>query len=360
MQRSNDRRIGRHEEERDDRVVERFGRDIMRFSLRTRKRWLDRAVAYWRSRGFPYPELSKSQIEADVNALKRVKPEQILVGRRALASTVGLRLANAYHPQIWEIRRHGRSAVDCFLDDQRLRAALEKSARFYPNRRCWNAQCLRSVLRFQHRSRVSNFRPAVARALYQRYSPEGGRLLDFSAGFGGRLLGSLTLNRHYVGIDPAVRQFQGLQRMASALTGLAIGTAEIIRGCAEDLLPALPGRAFDAVLSSPPYFDTEEYDSSIHQSCHRFGSYVDWREGFLRPVIEHGCRLLRPGATCLLNVKDQPGYPIATDAERMFPRSYHRGVVLRLLVPALPHLRAKSACVYRWEPILVMRRPARR
>jgi len=303
--------------------------------------------------------LTRSQIEADVRALRRVEPHQVLVDQHATASTVGLRLANAYHPQIWEIRRHGRSAVDCFLDDHRLRAALEKSARFYPNRRCWNAQCVRSVLRFQHRSRVSNFRPAVARALYQRFSPEGGRVLDFAAGFGGRLLGALTLSRHYTGIDPALRQVEGLRWMTADLADLATGTAEIVKGCAEDLLPLLPARAYDAILSSPPYFDTEEYDSAAEQSCHRYGTYSDWLEGFLAPVIEQGCRLLRPGGVFLLNVKDQPGRPIARDARRLVPRSFRRGRALRLMMPALPHLRANKACAYLWEPILVWRRPRR-
>lgn len=148
-------------------IVERFGRDYLRLSRRSQGRWLDRAFDYWRGCGFPYPQLSLPQIEADVLALRRVQPAMVLVDGRATVSTVGLRLANAYHPQIWEIRRHGRSALDCFLDDQRLRRALEKSARLYPNRRCWNAQCVRSILRIHHRSRVSNFRPAVARALYR-------------------------------------------------------------------------------------------------------------------------------------------------------------------------------------------------
>ena len=174
------------------------------------------------------------------------------MGSRATARTVGLRLANAYHPQILAIRRHGGSPVYFFLDDRRLRDALKKSARFYPNRRCWNAQCLRSVLRFRHRSRVSSFRPAVARALYQRFSPDRARLLDFAAGFGGRLLGALTLSRHYGGIDPAARQVEGSLRMAADLARLTIGTPEIMSGCAEELLPLLTGGAFDAILSSPP------------------------------------------------------------------------------------------------------------
>ena len=142
--------------------------------------------------------------------------------------------------------------------------------------------------------------------------------------------------------------------MAADLANLTIGSAEVMSGCAEDLLPLLPGRAYDAILSSPPYFNTEEYESSTQQSCHRYASYTDWREGFLRPVVEQGCRLLRPGGFFLLNVKDQTGRPIATDAGRIFPRSYRRCFALRLMLPALPHLRANNSCVYLWEPILVM------
>ena len=76
--------------------------------------------------------------------------------------------------------------------------------------------------------------------------------------------------------------------MAADLANLTIGSAEVMSGCAEDLLPLLPGRAYDAILSSPPYFNTEEYESSTQQSCHRYASYTDWREGFLRPVVEQG------------------------------------------------------------------------
>ena len=338
-------------------VLDRFGRDLLRLSERSRQRLLGHAFAYWRRRGFPYPEVSSRELESDVAALRRVVPERVLVGNEATASTVGLRLANAYHPQIWEIPRHGRSAVDCFGDDRRLRLALIKAVHFYADRRCWNARCLRAVLRIHHRSRVANFRPAVARALYARYSNDGGRLLDFSAGFGGRLLAALTLNRQYIGIDPAVRQVAGLRRMAADLEQRSSGSSEIIGGCAEDILPLLPGKSHDLILSSPPYFDTEEYDSSPPQSCHRYQSYADWCEGFLQPIIEQGCRVLKPGAYFLINVKDQPGCPIATDARRFFPRSYRPKPTIRLLLSALPHIRAGNGSVYRWEPILVLRRP---
>ena len=68
-------------------------------------------------------------------------------------------------------------------------------------------------------------------------------------------------------------------------------------------------------------------------------------------------RLETGGAYFLINVKDQPGCPIATDARRFFPRSYRPKPTIRLLLSALPHIRAGNGSVYRWEPILVLRRP---
>jgi SAM-dependent methyltransferase len=339
-------------------ILERLGRDVQRLSRRSQERWLSRAFAYWRRRGFPYPELTTRAVEVEWSALQRIEPSAVFQNRYATASTVGLRLANAFHPQIWEIRCHGRSALDCFNDDRILRHALAKSLHFYPHRRCWNAQCVRSVLRFHHRSRVSNFRPAVARALYMRYSCDGQRILDFAAGFGGRMLAALTLRRTYCGIDPAWQQVAGLQRMSTALAPRSFAQALVLRGCAEELLPAFLSRSFDLILTSPPYFNTERYDLAPDQSCRRYTHYAEWRERFLRVVIEHGCRVLRPGGRFLLNVKDRPGMPIASDARRMFPRAFRAETELRLLLPALPHCRAANGRVYHWEPILVLRRPA--
>jgi hypothetical protein len=257
---------------------------------------------------------------------------------------------------MWEIPCHGRSCIDSFENDDVLLKAIRKAYRFYPNRRCWNAQCMRSLMRFAHRSRVSNFRPSVARALYERYSPQGGRVLDFSAGFGGRLLGALSLCRHYVGIDPSPQQMRGLREMTRCLRHVSRCQVTLLENSAEDVLPRLPGDSFDLVFTSPPYYRTERYDRSNGQSWIRYRSYRKWREGFLATVIGHGCRVLQPGGYFLLNVKDTPEWPIASDAKALFPPDFRLLSVLRYLLPAQPHYRSDSSRLYRWEPILVFRR----
>jgi SAM-dependent methyltransferase len=115
------------------------------------------------------------------------------------------------------------------------------------------------MMRVHHRLRIANFRPVAAKAIIRQLSGARARVLDFGAGFGGRLLGALALNRRYIAIDPARRQVRGLNRMVRALSGIAPGIADVRQACAEDLLPRMPSASIDLVFSSPPYFDLEGY-----------------------------------------------------------------------------------------------------
>ena len=336
-------------------VLSLFGRELQAMPPARQELWLRRAQRYWRGRGFPYPELSPAEAAREFRLLQGIEPESILRDGEARCSMVGLRLANSFHPQMWSVREHGRSAVECFEDNTVLRRALAKSARFWPNRRCWNAQCLRSVLRIYHRARVSNFRPTVARAAIARFSRAGDTILDFSAGYGGRLLGALSLGRRYIGIDPAAEQVAGLRLMAAALGPLSGGAADIHQACAEELLPELPRGNVDLVFSSPPYFDRERYSSDESQSFRRYPTYSQWKKGFLAVVIRESCRVLRRGGYFLLNVADVEPNTVATDAAGLASERFAALPVIRMLTSAMPSLRARRR-IYKWEPILVFRK----
>jgi hypothetical protein len=331
-----------------------FGRDIADLPLSQRDLWLNYAFQYWRSRGFPYPQLSQVEMQNEFKLLERVSFDKILIRGWARSSTVGLRLANAFHPQMWKVPVHGRSPVDRFEDDDTLRKALLKAVRFWPDRRCWNAQCIRSVMRILHRARVSNFRPAVARAIIERFSRSGQQIVDFSAGYGGRLLGALTLRRNYIGVDPAKDQINGLRRMTQSLRGYARADAQLYQACAEDFLPHLPAGKTDLVFTSPPYYDLERYSREDTQSCVRYSTYSEWKERFLKVVIMEAYRLLRKGGYLVLNVADVGKYTIATDAITIASRIFGTETqLIRMMMSTMPAERAKGSDAFRWEPILV-------
>jgi SAM-dependent methyltransferase len=336
-----------------------FGRQVLQSRRQQWNRWIDLAFEYWRARGFPYPQLTAAERLREFRRLSVLNPGDLIQRGMVQAATVGLRLANSFHPGLWEVPagRHAKAPIDHFKDDQTLRKLLSRAPIFWPNRRCWNEQCVRSAVRIYGGGRVSNFRPAAARGIISRYSEAGSTVLDFSAGFGGRLLGCLTLRRRYLGIEPAAAQIKGLRQMANTLRGIGLSGVDLIRGCAEDEMPNLERGSVDLVFSSPPYFKVERYSSEATQSYQRYPTYEQWKDHFLFPVLAEAHRVLRPGGLLIINVADTRRHPIATDMIGMTSQLYRKIRVLRLLMHSRPEQRSFSTgSAYRWEPVFVLKR----
>lgn len=334
-------------------VEEWFGRFLLRLrSDRFRDR-LQSASQYWRAKGFPHPRLSEREIDDEIARLQRSDRGGRARTKFNSLSTVGLRVANAFHPQMWYVRshRHLRSPIDYYDDDEHLRKVLQRTPGFWPDRRCWNAQCVRSSFRIAAAGRVANFRPVMARRLVQSLCPEHGTVLDFSAGYGGRLLGVLSLPVHYIGIDPHPMQILGLTRMLEILSPRMQGSGEVIHGRAEDIMRRLRRGSIDMVLSSPPYFNLERYADDPAQSAVRYGAYDEWLSGFLDCLIRESHRVLRRAGVLALNVANVRGYPIADHAEAVLREHFRRIDIVRM-----PMGRVPSHGEYAWrrfEPVFV-------
>lgn len=165
------------------------------------------------------------------------------------------------------------------------------------------------------------FPPFHAKFLADKFLPKTGRCLivDPCAGWGGRLFGSLCVNRtsavKYIGIDPEKRNkeaYLGLLRrlnvyMRDELPGKR--TAQFYYRPFEDWIGSkgaekLFGKA-DLVITSPPYFSAEQYNTSNeNQSASRYRTYDDWRENFYRVLVEGAYSLLKTGGVFVLNIAD--------------------------------------------------------
>jgi SAM-dependent methyltransferase len=281
------------------------GRIWQALSLRQQRRLVDRAFEFWRSEGFPVYRLSGDSMAGEFHALSN-HPLKHFAEPGFSGSNVCLRVANSYHPQMWAVRvSRYLSPMDVFLDDYLLRKALQRAWTVWPDRFGANPATLRRMLKtFPGAASVSNFRPTAARNIIAALSDDRDTILDFSAGYGGRLIGALSLQRSYIGIEPCERQVDGLQRARSFLRerNLTRGQADIVRGCAEDVLPTMPSRSIDLVFSSPPYYDWEKYSDEPTQSFIRHRPYENWLSGFLRPVIHESYRVLRPSGHLALNI----------------------------------------------------------
>lgn len=329
---------------------------------RRREAFVKDAVRYWRSHGFPYYALNEAEIRRELAWLKNYDASRVFVGDEIRSSNLGLRLANYFHPQMWHVRcTRYMSPFEAFSNDAKLAAAIRKALTIWSDRYGANGSSLRRILKsFSNTVGVSNFRPTVAAAIIQRYSPPVGRVLDFAAGYGGRLLGAQITGRAYYGIDPSVSQVKGLTKMVAACrTAGRTPPAVIRRGAAETILPRLCPASFDLVFSSPPYFDREKYGTEREQSFLRYPTLKEWCEGFLRRVIDEAARLLSRKGYLVLNVCEQPE-GIAGMTLDIARHNFVLHKIWRMRLAKLPYKRLNRSEAYKWEPILVFKRRPRR
>ena len=305
-------------------------------------------------------EWSDEEIRYEYQRLTRVTKDRVLAGVDIRMQTAGLRLANYFHPQMWEVRvGRYRSPLACFLDDQVLRSLIRRALMVFPDRYSVNPSNMRRMLRtFNGTASVSNFRPTAAKAVYEYFSRPNDSVLDFSAGYGGRLLGCLPLARSYVGIDPCTAQVNGLRAMLAKLRSLlpTQSTAEIVHACAEDYITTLPSEHFALVFSSPPYFDRERYSLEVSQSYIRYPSYDQWLQHFLKPIIAEAARVLRPGGYFIINVADVNGLGLTKDAALLGSRYFAPVQEFRLRLANKPYLRRDQNSPHRYESILVFQK----
>lgn len=186
-------------------------------------------------------------------------------------------------------------------------------------------------------SAPTNFPAVVARTIYSRYAQPrtpGSEVTiwDPSMGFGGRLLGALSLmdrSIHYIGTDPNSLNYfpDGSSRYSNlelVFQSELVIRRDTFRGtylkCGSEEAHTLPAfQAYrgkvDLVMTSPPYFSAELYNDEPTQSSRKFGTYQDWREHFLARTMHTGAKWLRKGGFLILNVANSGGHPIEEDVQ---------------------------------------------
>lgn len=153
---------------------------------------------------------------------------------------------------------------------------------------------------------IQNFKPMNARAVWEYICPTlFGRVLDFSSGYGGRMMGAMTSNMryHYTGIDPNTKTYQGLVALGELLNECGQGSGyEMHKIPSEEFAPE-PG-GYDAAFSSPPYFNLETYSEEDTQCMNRCGNLDAWFESYVEPTLKMIHTSLAPGALYAVNIAD--------------------------------------------------------
>lgn len=154
-------------------------------------------------------------------------------------------------------------------------------------------------------STINIFRPVSAVEIYMRYSPTS--VLDFTCGWGGRLVGACAANvPNYIGVDTNVDLAPNYARMVAFLD-LAHGQHQHgssktnIRMFFQDARTVDYTHLFyDMVLTSPPYFNLEKYAHSENYDA--FVSKPTMIAEFYEPLFRNTFNGMQIGGHYCLNV----------------------------------------------------------
>jgi hypothetical protein len=247
----------------------------------------------------------REQIRDVARANKSVVNRQLGVGNND-----GLPLGRFWFPNMQDAKWNDNATVSMkarFNHDNKLKRAIklcyvhrdEGADSVIPKN-------LRRALELVNGGTIQNFKPMNARAVWEYICPTmWGNVLDFSSGYGGRMLGAMTsrMAYNYTGIDPNTRTFQGLEALGTLLEEEGQG-----RGFAMNCMPSeefVPEPGFyDAAFSSPPYFNLETYTDEPTQCMNRYTNLDRWFDGYVAPTLEMIHTGLASDAIYAVNIAD--------------------------------------------------------
>lgn len=207
-------------------------------------------------------------------------------------------------------RKQGNSPYDEWVNASRsnsfLRCFFGICERDIYERGGVNKQTLRRALKM-HTYTASQFKAESAKALYDLFQAKS--VLDFSAGWGDRLVGFLASNAEsYIGIDPNTKLHEPYQQIVNLCdTGKS---TKFICSPAEEA--DLTDVSVDFVFTSPPYFDIERYSEEETQSWKRYPDLKDWVNDFLLATLTKCWSVLKEGGRIAVNIADKKGEDICT------------------------------------------------
>lgn len=140
---------------------------------------------------------------------------------------------------------------------------------------------------------VGIFRPIIAKQMICEYKPK--KMLDFTMGWGGRLVGACSENiESYIGIDMNNKLKPLYEKMKKTLNQLSKTQITLI--FKDALLVDYSKLDYDFVLTSPPYYNTEIY------RYNKILTEKEWNETFYEPIFRVTFKYLKKNGHYCLNI----------------------------------------------------------
>lgn len=147
-------------------------------------------------------------------------------------------------------------------------------------------------------SAINIFRPLVAIEIYVKYKPT--TVLDFTCGWGGRLVGACALNiPNYIGIDINTNLINPYLEMKTFFNNISETNINIFFENAANF--DYSKITYDMVLTSPPYYFLEKYSNNETYN----NSKSEMKNKFYIPVISNTYKHLQQGGHYCLNINKE-------------------------------------------------------
>jgi len=293
--------------------IERFNpEEWLNLSNDDQESWVNDIAKYYSHIGFPYFKIkSPEKFQEELKKLeqKEVRNEVTKTKVFNRVSSVCTELASSYFPHMWAVKVRGKKSVqNNYENSAKFKRVIKNTLKY---RKILTDASILSELR--HGSTVQNFKPLIAKTLYDLYCPENGVVYDYSSGYGGRLLGACASStvRKYIGTDPCQQTFFGLRKLSRRLKKFyPQKEVKLFPYCSEDSKWYKDIGPVDVCFSSPPYFDTEKYSEEDTQSYRKYPEFNMWVEKFLYGMIDNCNTVLKEGGYFIINIADVLGHDL--------------------------------------------------
>jgi hypothetical protein len=193
----------------------------------------------------------------------------------ASTTRIGMKLCEQFFPNFYDIKNSKGVSFSSLWTP----TMLEKVLRW--NRKSHSTPYLSEIKRGIYfcggLTKNTMYRPHLAKTIVTHYNAN--TVLDPCAGWGGRLLGTVSAGAHYIGYEPNTETYNNLVKMVEFLE---IGDHVTLYN-----LPAeqMNDVVVDISLTSPPYFNLEIYSEEKYQSENYYTTYNKWLSDWLTPLV---------------------------------------------------------------------------
>jgi 16S rRNA G966 N2-methylase RsmD len=230
-------------------------------------------------------------------------------------SIVGMNIIKKNMPHIYEVCNYKGLNIKQMWDKEHLEKAIRINRKSHSTP--YATEIIRQLGFSSGTSKITIYRPLLTKRIVETFNCKN--VLDVCVGWGGRMLGSACLDGvKYTGIEPYSKTYAGLETIKN---NLQLDNVILYNDVAENIIPQLK-KEYDLALTSPPYYNLELYST---EASHHYGTYANWVDKFLRPVV-YGVldKLIDTGYSCwsVKNFKTDKKYNLKND---VFKLHWERG-----------------------------------